>query len=131
MYNGWNCPFSHLCNISTSCWSFTTNLEANPIIDILTCCSIFSAVSADMQITIKGCCLSPLTDYPNTCEIEWNAINLKPGNKLTLCEGNYLMLFPRTMASGKSNKALQSERRSRERLYKIFLSLGRLFRSNM
>ena len=50
-------------------------------------------------------------------EIQWNAINLKGGNRFTSRDDNfYKAFFPRTRASGKSNKALQSEVRDRQKL---------------
>lgn len=42
--------------------------------------------------------------YPNICIIEWNAIHLKPGNKLTLHDDMHFYL--RMKASGKSKKKL-------------------------
>ena len=36
------------------------------------------------------------------CKIEWNAINLKTGNKLTSCSGNCLMLLFRKLKRQKS-----------------------------
>ena len=38
--------------------------------------------------------------------------------------------FPGHNAPGKPNQALQSEKRNGERLYKVILNLGMLFRSN-
>lgn len=41
-----------------------------------------------------------------------------------------MFIFPGHNAPGKPNQALQSEKRNGERLYKVILNLGMLFRSN-
>ena len=70
--------------------------------------------------------------YYTGSQIERNAINLNTGNKLT---SGWWQLFnavlPRSKALENPNEELKSERRNGERLYKVILNLGKLFRSSM
>ena len=78
-------------------------------------------------LTVSSLCINPIHAKLNGMQS-----TSKTGNRLTLRNGNYLILFlPRTKALGKPYEALQSERRSVEKLYKVIMNLGKLFRSNI
>ena len=62
--------------------------------------------------------------YPIIREIEWNAINLKHGNRLASRNINFYKAFIQGFKpSGKSNKAVHSDKRDSERLSTVILDM--------